>query len=79
MLGTILILFALLALTSGFEEADKKFPWKSGYVISLLTISGFLWIALSLWERHVTLSNGAREPVLPWRFFKNRQMVGILL
>ncbi|KAI1441286.1 putative multidrug resistance protein fnx1 [Annulohypoxylon stygium] len=79
MLGTVLILFALLALTSGFEEADKKFPWKSGYVISLLTISGFLWIALSLWERHVTLSNGAREPVLPWRFFKNRQVVGILL
>ncbi|KAI0891983.1 putative multidrug resistance protein fnx1 [Annulohypoxylon nitens] len=67
MLGTALILFATLALTSGFEEADKKFPWKSGY------------IALCLWERHVTLSNGVREPVLPWRCFKNRQMVGILL
>ncbi|XDG05322.1 hypothetical protein ABKA04_004937 [Annulohypoxylon sp. FPYF3050] len=79
MLGTVLILFATLALTSGFEEADKKFPWKSGYVISLLTISGLLWVALCLWERHVTLSNGVREPVLPWRFFKDRQMVGILL
>ncbi|KAI1139297.1 putative multidrug resistance protein fnx1 [Hypoxylon sp. FL0543] len=77
--GTILILFATLALTSAFEEADKRFPWRSAYVIVLLILSGLFWILLGVWERHVTSSNGVREPILPWRFIKNRQMMGILL
>ncbi|XXH01648.1 hypothetical protein Hte_008008 [Hypoxylon texense] len=77
--GTILILFATLALTSAFEEADKRFPWRSAYVITLLTLSGLLWIALAVWERHVTLADKVREPILPWRFLTNRQMLGILL
>ncbi|KAI1760378.1 putative multidrug resistance protein fnx1 [Hypoxylon sp. FL1150] len=77
--GTILILFATLALTSAFEEADKRFPWRSAYVITLLSLSGFLWIALVVWERYVTLSNKVREPILPWRFLINREMMGILL
>ncbi|KAI0485706.1 putative multidrug resistance protein fnx1 [Xylaria cf. heliscus] len=77
--GTILILFATLALTAAFEEADKRFPWRSAYVITLLTVSGFLWIFLAVWERHVTLSNTIREPILPWRFFLNREMMGVLL
>ncbi|KAI6090284.1 major facilitator superfamily domain-containing protein [Hypoxylon rubiginosum] len=77
--GTILILFATLALTSAFEEADKRFPWRSAYVIVLLILAGLLWIALVVWERHVTLSDKVREPILPWRFLVNRQMLGILL
>ncbi|KAI1111251.1 major facilitator superfamily domain-containing protein [Nemania sp. NC0429] len=77
--GTVLVLLATLALTAGFEEADKKFPWRSAYVITLLTVSGFLWIAAIIWERYVTLSAKIREPVLPWRFFINREMMGILL
>ncbi|KAI1210085.1 putative multidrug resistance protein fnx1 [Annulohypoxylon truncatum] len=78
-LGNILILFATLALTSAFEEADKKFPWRSGYVIALLTIAGLLWIALGWWEYYVTAANNVREPILPWRFLNNRHMMGILL
>ncbi|KAI0914296.1 putative multidrug resistance protein fnx1 [Ustulina deusta] len=77
--GTILILFATLALVSAFEEADKKFPWRSAYVITLLSVSGFLWIGLAVWERHVTLSDTIREPILPWRFLVNRRMMGVLL
>ncbi|KAI1773179.1 putative multidrug resistance protein fnx1 [Hypoxylon cercidicola] len=77
--GTVLILFATLALTSAFEEADKRFPWRSAYVITLLIVSGLLWIALAVWERHVTMSDKVREPILPWRFLTNRQMTGILL
>lgn len=77
--GTVLILLATLALTAGFEEADKQFPWRSAYVITLLTVSGLLWIALIIWERYVTLSSKVREPVLPWRFLINREMMGILL
>ncbi|KAI0531883.1 putative multidrug resistance protein fnx1 [Xylaria digitata] len=77
-LGNILILFATLSLVAGFEEAGSKFPWKSAYVISLLTISGLLWIALGIWEHRVTLSEGKQEPILPWRFFTNRAMISIL-
>ncbi|KAJ2998822.1 hypothetical protein NUW58_g206 [Xylaria curta] len=77
--GTILILFATLALTAAFEEADKQFPWRSAYVITLLTLSGLLWIALAVWERYVTLSDTIREPILPWRFLFNREMMGVLL
>ncbi|KAF2970349.1 hypothetical protein GQX73_g3234 [Xylaria multiplex] len=77
--GTILVLFATVALTAAFEEAGKRFEWRSAYVITLLTLSGFLWIALAIWERYVTRSNTVREPILPWRFLLNREMMGILL
>ncbi|KAI0481174.1 putative efflux pump antibiotic resistance protein [Xylariaceae sp. FL0804] len=76
--GALLLMCATLGLTAGFEEADTLFPWKSAYVISLLTGSGILWIILMIWERYVTLSNKVREPVLPWRFAVNRQMVSLL-
>ncbi|KAH9905927.1 putative multidrug resistance protein fnx1 [Xylariomycetidae sp. FL2044] len=77
--GNILILFATVALTAGFEEADGQFPWRSAYVITLLTVAGLLWIVLIIWERYVTLSGGLREPILPWTFLTNRHMVSILL
>ncbi|KID83966.1 Major facilitator superfamily domain, general substrate transporter [Metarhizium guizhouense ARSEF 977] len=77
--GTVLVLLAVLGLTAAFEEADKLFPWKSAYVISLLIVSGLLWIVLILWERYVSLSNSTREPVLPWRLLTNRRMMGIFL
>ncbi|KAI1126022.1 putative multidrug resistance protein fnx1 [Nemania abortiva] len=77
--GTILLLFATLALTAAFEEADQKFPWRSGYVITLLILSVFFWIGLAVWERYVTHSDTIREPIVPWRFLQNREMMGILL
>ncbi|TEY56422.1 hypothetical protein BOTCAL_0225g00020 [Botryotinia calthae] len=73
------MLFAVLAFTACFMEADSRFPWKSAYVITLLIASVILSIALLTWERHVTLTDKVREPVLPWRFFTNRVMIGILL
>jgi Na+/melibiose symporter-like transporter len=78
-LGAMLLLLATLSLTAGFEEAGARFPWKSAYVICLLTVSGLLWVVLMVWERYVTNSSKTREPVLPWRFMRNRVMVGLLL
>jgi len=77
--GAALLLLATLSLVAGFEEADARFPWKSAYVITLLTISGFLWIAFSLWERHVSKNGRTIEPVFPWRFVRNRAMMSLLL
>ncbi|KAI0836064.1 putative multidrug resistance protein fnx1 [Hypoxylon sp. FL0890] len=78
-MGTILLLLATVTFSAGFEEADSRFPWRSAYVITLISVSGLAWIALLVWERKVTLANGPQEPVLPWRFFTNRSMVAILL
>jgi hypothetical protein len=75
----MLLLLATLALTAGFEEAGSLFPWKSAYVIALLTVSGVLWISLVIWERHLTLKRMVTEPVLPWRFFKSPAMISLML
>lgn len=77
--GSILLLLAVLSFTACFMEAGSRFEWNSAYVITLLVVSALLWSALLVWERHVTTSHNAREPVLPWRFFQNRVMAGILL
>ncbi|KAK8064291.1 hypothetical protein PG996_008943 [Apiospora saccharicola] len=76
-LGSLLLLFAVLSLTAAFEEADSEFPWKSAYVITLLIISAALWAILLVWERSVTQKSSVREPVLPWRFFTNPAMVSL--
>ncbi|KAI1817164.1 putative multidrug resistance protein fnx1 [Poronia punctata] len=78
-LGAVLLLFAVLSITAGFQEAGSAFPWRSAYVITLLVLSIIFWTALLLWEHHVTLRDSTREPVLPSRFFSNRVMVGALL
>ncbi|KAF2251689.1 putative multidrug resistance protein fnx1 [Trematosphaeria pertusa] len=79
LMGAGLLLLATLSMTAGFEEADSQFPWKSAYVISLLTISGILWISLVLWERYITNHSKTVEPVLPWRFMQDRAMLSLLL
>ncbi|KAH7070078.1 major facilitator superfamily domain-containing protein, partial [Paraphoma chrysanthemicola] len=78
-LGAALLLLATLSLTAAFEEAGSQFAWKSAYVITLLVVSGVLWTALLLRERILTLRASVMEPVLPWRFFKNRAMLSLLL
>lgn len=77
--GTIWVLLATLSFTACFQEVGSRFPWRSAYVITLLPISFILWIALLVWERHVTLANGIREPVLSWDFFSNRKTLGPFL
>lgn len=77
--GSILLMMSTLAFTACFQEADSRFAWNSAFVITLLVATAVLWGGLMLWERHVTLRSEAREPVLPWRFFINPAMVGILL
>ena len=77
--GASLALCAVLAFTACFMEADSQFPWKSAYVITLLIISVVLSITLLLWERYILKAGKPQEPILPWEFFTNRVMVGILL
>jgi hypothetical protein len=78
-LGFAMLLIATLALTSAFEEADSRFAWNSAFCIALIAVSGVLWIVFVIWERRVTLKSQIMEPVLPWRFFQDRQMIGLML
>lgn len=78
-LGSSVLLLATLALTAAFEEAGSRYSWRSAYFISLLVAGTVFWAVFSIWERHVTLSQSVREPVLPWRFFTERMLIGILL
>ncbi|CAH0056996.1 unnamed protein product [Clonostachys solani] len=78
-LGFILLMLATTTFTAGFQEADGRFPWASAYVLTLLIGSAVLWAILLIWERHVTIADAMREPVLPWRFFTNRVFVGLML
>jgi hypothetical protein len=77
--GAGLLLCATLSLTSGFEEVGSRYKWRSAYFISLVTISGLLWIALLVWEWRLTLLQTKREPVLPWRLVTDRVVLGLIL
>lgn len=78
-LGVGLLLAATVLLVAALEEAGTLYPWKSAYVITLLTISGLLWIIFLFWERMVTFAEGIREPVFPWRFLQSRIWFGMLM
>lgn len=78
-LGAAMLLTATLLFVAALEEAGAKYPWKSAYVISLLTLSGILWLLFLVWERKVTLTATTQEPVFPWRFVQSRVWVGMLL
>lgn len=78
-LGVALLLAASFAFVTPLEEAGIHFDWNSSFVITLLTLSGFLWIAFLAWERRVTAASSVREPVFPWRFMQSRVRVGLIL
>lgn len=78
-LGCVLVLLATVSLTAAFQEAGSRFSWHSAYFITLVVVSLVLWTTLFLWERHLTLGDSLREPILPWRFMVSPAMIGILL
>ena len=81
-LGAALLLAATIFICTAFEQAGIQFPWRSGFVISMLVISGVLWFMFLGWEMGVSKREegvGRREAVFPWRFWEGRVMVGMLL
>ncbi|RAH86595.1 MFS general substrate transporter, partial [Aspergillus japonicus CBS 114.51] len=78
-LGATLLLAATLLLVTALDEANEQYVWRSAFTITLLVVSGTLWVIFVAWERRVTRSTGSREPVFPWRFFQNRVWIAMLL
>ncbi|KAF2179434.1 MFS general substrate transporter [Zopfia rhizophila CBS 207.26] len=78
-LGCAMLLLATLSLVAALEEAGLDFGWRSAFVITMLTVSGVLWILFLVWERYVTKKAEVKEPVFPWRFATSRVWIGMLL
>lgn len=78
-LGVALLLAASFSFVAPLEEAGIHFDWNSSFVISLLILSGLLWIAFLALEKKVTAASSVREPIFPWRFMESRVRVGLIL
>ncbi|KAG9199367.1 hypothetical protein G6514_008526 [Epicoccum nigrum] len=80
LLGALVLIAAALLLTTGLLEGGAQWEWDSAQSIVLLILSGILWLAFFWWERLVTLkTHWPQEPMFPWRFVHNRQLMGVLL
>ena len=77
--GASLLLSATMLLVAVLLEAGNSFTWNSATSIALLVASGVLWIIFLINERAVTKDNWRVEPVFPWRFFFNRNWIGVLM
>jgi hypothetical protein len=78
--GAMILIAAALLLTTGLLEGGSQWEWDSAPSIVLLIVSGILWLAFFWWERLVTMKkNWPQEPMFPWRFAHNRQLMGVLL
>ncbi|XDG03758.1 hypothetical protein ABKA04_003373 [Annulohypoxylon sp. FPYF3050] len=77
-LGALLLIAAMTMHLTGLEEAANLNPWKSSSVLIPLSLSGLLWISFVFSQYYVTASTRPQEPVLPWRFFRNRVAMGLI-
>ncbi|KAJ5713108.1 MFS general substrate transporter [Penicillium malachiteum] len=78
-IGAFSLTAATVLVAAGLNEANEEFSWRSAFTITVLVLSGLMWIFFTLWERRVTLKATLVEPVFPWRFFKNRVWMAMLL
>ncbi|KAJ5692410.1 hypothetical protein N7462_001833 [Penicillium macrosclerotiorum] len=76
--GAFFLLAASLLLVTALSEASTRYSWASGVIIALLVLSALSWPAFLLWEWHVTKAERP-EPIFPWRFFKSRSWLAMLI
>ncbi|CAG8890497.1 unnamed protein product [Penicillium egyptiacum] len=78
-LGAFMLIGASLLLVTVLNETYLQFEWSSGTVISLLVLSGALWVAFFAWEWYMPDYMPGLEPIFPKHFFYNRAWMGMLL
>ncbi|KAI0156816.1 drug resistance transporter [Xylariaceae sp. FL1272] len=77
--GAFLMLLALALLIAGLNEAASNLVWVSSNVLSPIIVSGLAWAAFFICERWYGRSGSSIQPVLPWRFCRNRMVTGLVL
>lgn len=78
-LGFMLLFTACAFLIVALEESGIRYAWSDPLPIAFLVVSGLLWIGFFAWEKVVSGSGHAQEPVFAWHFVKNRVFLGVLL
>ncbi|GKZ34605.1 hypothetical protein AbraIFM66950_004919 [Aspergillus brasiliensis] len=80
LLGYLLLLGFSMLLVAALEEANVRYAWSSGMIIGCLASSGVLLGAFLAWEWILSSrKHGRMEPMLPWRLFKSRVVLGIVI
>lgn len=79
-LGAVFLLAATTLLVTALSEGEVRFAWDSATIIAFFTVSGVLWLVFLLWEWYVSRHSSTQiEPLFPWRFFRNRVWMGLLM
>jgi hypothetical protein len=78
-LGALLLLGACLLIATGLQQAAQGASFSAPDVLPLLIFSGAMWAGFLTWQWLVTTKRTAPEPVFPWRFFKNRTIISMIL
>lgn len=69
-----------MLLVAALEEANVRYAWSSGIIIGCLASSGVLLVAFLGWEWILSSRKHVRmEPMLPWRLFRSRVVLGIIM
>ncbi|KAI1205341.1 putative multidrug resistance protein fnx1 [Annulohypoxylon truncatum] len=77
--GTFLMLAALALLISGLEQAAILLYWTSATVIAPICVSVVVWLAFFGSQWYFSRPGSLTEPVFPWRFLENREIIGLLV
>ncbi|KAI1339724.1 putative multidrug resistance protein fnx1 [Xylariaceae sp. FL0016] len=77
--GALLLLAALALLIAGFEEAASRLDWTTAAALAPICVSAVAWIAFFASQWYFTRPNSGVQPVFPWRFCENREVLGLFL
>ena len=78
-LGFFLLLCACAFLIVALQQSGIRYAWSNPIPISLLVLSGLLWVAFFAWSYIVSHEGRSQEPVFSWSFLQNRVFLGVLL
>lgn len=73
------MLTALALIISGFEQAAVLLSWTSATAIVPICVSVVVWAAFFASQWYASRPRSLVEPVFPWRFCQNREIVGLLV
>ncbi|KAH9987036.1 putative multidrug resistance protein fnx1 [Xylariaceae sp. FL0662B] len=77
--GAFLMLAALALIITGFEQAASLLSWTSPTALAPICTSIVAWSAFFASQWYASRPGNLTEPVFPWRFCKDRQIMGLLV
>jgi hypothetical protein len=78
-LGALLMVGAIVLLTTGLQQAAQGYRWSSAMVLGLIVSSGPVVVAFFMWQWFATTRLINPEPVFPWRLCQNRLRMGMIM